>query len=73
MPGSYKFFNGMSNDMIGYIVPKSQWDEHPPFTYGRKERPYGEVNSLGPETGPVIHGELMILLDEIKNSFGKKM
>ena len=33
IPGQYRFFSGMSNDMIGYIVPKSQWDVDPPFTY----------------------------------------
>jgi hypothetical protein len=71
MPGPFKFFSGMSNDMIGYIVPKSQWDENPPFTYGRTERPYGEINSLGPETAPVIHLEVMKLLKEINISLEK--
>lgn len=59
MPGDFKFFAGMSNDMIGYILPKSQWDVKPPFTYGQDDRPYGEINSLGPETGPAIHRAVM--------------
>lgn len=66
MPGQFRFFNGMSNDMIGYIVPKSQWDEKPPFTYGRENRPYGEINSLGPETAPVLHKLVLELLEDLK-------
>ena len=45
---------GLANDEVGYILPKRQWDEKPPFTYGRKTAPYGEVNSLGPDTGPTL-------------------
>lgn len=65
MPGTIKFFNGMSNDMIGYIIPKSQWDEKAPFTYGLPDRPYGEINSLGPETAPILHKNIL----EILNNF----
>ena len=66
MPGQFRFFNGMSNDMIGYIVPKSQWDEKPPFTYGRETRPYGEINSLGPETAPILHKQVLELLEDLR-------
>ena len=45
---------GLGNDEIGYILPKRQWDEKPPFTYGQTKAPYGEVNSLGPDTGPLL-------------------
>ncbi len=62
MPDEYKFIIGLSNDMIGYIIPKSQWDEKPPFTYGYETRPYGEINSLGPETGPLLHTASMELI-----------
>lgn len=68
IPGNFKFFAGMSNDMIGYIVPKSQWDVKPPFTYDYKDRPYGEINSLGPETAPKIHSELLKILEELNPS-----
>ena len=64
MKGDFNFVFGMANDMVGYIIPKSQWDEEAPFTYGRDSAPYGEVNSLGPETAPAVHGGLMKLLDE---------
>jgi hypothetical protein len=62
MPGDYKFIIGLSNDFIGYIIPKSQWDEKFPFTYNQKEAPYGEINSVGPETAPIIYGELKEML-----------
>jgi hypothetical protein len=52
--GRYRMIVGLGNDELGYILPKRQWDEKPPFTYGQKKAPYGEVNSLGPDTGPLI-------------------
>ncbi len=66
IPGQFKFFGGMSNDMIGYIVPKSQWDVEAPFTYENESRPYGEINSLGPETAPAIHKAVLEVLEELK-------
>ena len=65
MKGEFNFVVGMANDMVGYIIPKSQWDEEAPFTYGRDSAPYGEVNSLGPETAPTIHEGLERLLEEL--------
>jgi hypothetical protein len=65
IPGKFKFLGGLSNDMIGYIVPKSQWDAEPPFTYGYTSRPYGEINSLGPDTAPKIHSEVLKILKEL--------
>jgi hypothetical protein len=54
MPGPHRMLIGLGNDEIGYIIPKRQWDEKPPFCYGRKKAQYGEVNSLGPDTAPVL-------------------
>jgi hypothetical protein len=54
LAGPYRMLVGLANDEIGYIIPKRQWDEKPPFTYGRKSAPYGEINSLGPETAPLL-------------------
>lgn len=65
MPWEFKFFSGMSNDMIGYIVPKSQWDEESPYTYGLESRPYGEINSLGPDTAPILHQATKTILEEM--------
>jgi hypothetical protein len=65
MPGKYKFVVGLANDEIGYIIPKSQWDVNAPFTYGREKSPYGEENSPGPETAPVLHRNLLEMLEEL--------
>src|SRR5262249_34883691 len=54
LKGPHRMIIGLACDEIGYILPKRQWDEKPPFTYGLKRAPYGEVNSLGPETGPLL-------------------
>jgi hypothetical protein len=58
MPGRVKFIFGLANDEIGYIIPKSEWDETPPYLFGAKSRPYGEVNSLGPDTALLLHAAL---------------
>lgn len=55
MPGRVKFLFGLANDAIGYIIPKSEWDDDAPWLYGARERHYGEQVSLGPDTGPLIH------------------
>ncbi len=58
MPGKYKFIFGLANDEIGYIIPKTQWDVEAPYGYGRDKAPYGEENSLGPETASILHKHL---------------
>lgn len=54
MRGKHKMIIGLANDEVGYILPKRQWDVKPPFCYGRKKEQYGEINSVGPETGPIL-------------------
>jgi hypothetical protein len=54
LAGPYRMLIGLANDEIGYILPKRQWDEKPPFCYGRQKPQYGEQNSLGPETAPIL-------------------
>ena len=67
MPGKYKFIIGLANDEIGYIIPKSQWDVKAPFAYGRDKAQYGEANSLGPETAPVLHRNIKEMLAELED------
>lgn len=52
--GKHQLLIGLANDEIGYILPKRQWDEKPPFCYKRKKDQYGEQNSVGPAAGPAI-------------------
>jgi hypothetical protein len=54
MNGPFRMIIGLANDEIGYIVPKRQWDVKAPFCYGRKKAQYGEENSLGSETAPIL-------------------
>jgi hypothetical protein len=55
MPGKFKFVIGMANDELGYFIPKSQWDHKAPWLYNAEKETYGEINSLGSETAPLIH------------------
>lgn len=55
LPGRVKFVFGLANDEIGYIIPRSEWDQRPPYLYGSPKPVYGEINSLGPETAPRLH------------------
>lgn len=54
MTAPVKMLFGLANDEIGYIIPKAQWDEKPPFTFGAQKRWYGEVNAVGPDAAPLI-------------------
>ncbi|GAB3906167.1 hypothetical protein GCM10028803_38110 [Larkinella knui] len=62
MPGHYKFVIGLANDELGYIIPKSEWDTETPHIYNQKDKPYGEVNSTGPETAPKLYRAMAELL-----------
>jgi hypothetical protein len=53
---------GLANDEIGYIIPRAQWDEAAPYTFGASKRWYGEVNSVGPEAAPLIIAAVSRLL-----------
>ncbi len=53
----YQFIFGLANDELGYIIPKAEWDDQPPWLLNRKNRWYGEINSAGPDiAGAVTHG-----------------
>ena len=62
----YKFYLCLSNDEIGYIIPKSEWDVEEPYLYNSKKDFYGEENSLGPETAPIIYKEIVNVIRDIE-------
>ena len=64
MKGKYKFIFGMANDELGYIIPKSEWDVEAPYIYEAVKSPYGEDNSLGPDTAPILHGAFKLMATE---------
>ncbi len=63
MVSPYKFVFGLANDELGYIIPKSEWDNQPPWLMNHPTRWYGEVNSAGEETAGNVLRSLMDLLD----------
>lgn len=65
MPGKYKFVLGLANDELGYIIPKSEWDKDAPYLYDSPKAHYGEVNSSGPETAPILHKTLKEMLERM--------
>jgi len=50
----YPIVVGLANDMLGYIIPRSQWDATAPFTTEDGKAPYGEVISVGPDTAGIV-------------------
>jgi hypothetical protein len=61
-----KFVLGLANDEIGYIIPKSEWDTEPPHLFGAPGAPYGEVNSVGPDTAWILHQALRRQCEALK-------
>ena len=63
MPGKYKFFIGLGNDEIGYIVPAYNFVlGSPPYLNEAPGDHYTETNSLGPQTEPLLlkyYGDLL--------------
>ena len=68
LPTKHNFVVGLSNDMIGYIIPKSEWDKDAPYLYEANHSPYGEVNSLGPETAPLLHQAVLEMMNQWKTA-----
>ena len=66
-PDKLNLMVNLANDSIGYIIPKSEWDEDAPWIYGEDEETYGEVVSLGPNTAPIVYENLVKLIEESKN------
>jgi hypothetical protein len=60
----YQFIFGLGNDEIGYIIPKAEWDDQPPWLQHRKERCYGEINSAGPDMAGAVTHALAGLIDQ---------
>ena len=65
MHGKVNMVFNLANDEIGYIIPHTQWDTDPPYTYGEDDAPYGEVNSGGSQVAPVLHRECIRVLERL--------
>jgi hypothetical protein len=60
----YQFILGLGNDEIGYLIPKAEWDEKPPWLKNATEPWYGEVNSVGPDAAVVVLRALVALISQ---------
>ncbi len=54
LKGKHRMLIGLANDQLGYFIPKRQWDDNPPYCYGRKKSQYGEINSVGPDAARLV-------------------
>ena len=59
MRGRVNMMVNLANDSLGYIIPRSEWDEEAPWIYGNTEPSYGEIVSAGPDTARLVHRALM--------------
>jgi hypothetical protein len=50
----YQFILGLGNDEIGYLIPKAEWDEEPPWLKNAAQPWYGEINSLGRDAAGAV-------------------
>jgi hypothetical protein len=62
LKSKYQFLIGLGNDELGYIIPKAEWDERPPWLNNSRRAYYGEINSPGPETAPAVSQVLADLI-----------
>ncbi len=62
MTGKYKVLIGLGNDELGYIIPRCEWDNSPPWLNNQDHETYGEVNSCGVEVARIVTGTLRELL-----------
>jgi hypothetical protein len=67
MKGKVNMIMNLGNDHLGYMIPKSQWDEKKPFMLGYEKVPYGEENSIGPNAAGTIHQIAKQLLEQAQN------
>jgi hypothetical protein len=55
----FQFVFGVTNDELGYLIPKAEWDNQPPWLQNRDRPWYGEINSLGPDAAEAVLSTLI--------------
>ncbi len=65
MGGRVKMVFNLANDELGYLIPRTQWDEKHPYTYGDENGPYGEENSGGPNIAAEVHRASLAVVGEL--------
>ena len=69
LKSKYQFIFGLGNDELGYLIPRAEWDDQPPWLLNRPQRWYGEINSAGPDVAGVV---LRGLLELIEQRYGNR-
>jgi hypothetical protein len=59
----YQFILGLGNDELGYLIPKAEWDDQPPWLLNAPQRWYGEISSAGPDAAGVMVRGLVQLIE----------
>ncbi len=59
----YQFVFGLANDELGYIIPRAEWDNQPPWLKNRPDHWYGETNSAGPDVAGAVMRHLVDLVE----------
>jgi hypothetical protein len=67
----YQFIFGLGNDELGYLIPKAEWDNQPPWLQGRNKRWYGEINSAGPDAADAVMEGLIRLIEAGQSGRGR--
>ena len=65
MTGVINMNFNLGMDEVGYLVPISQWDRKPPYTYDYQEAPYGEIYVGNPRVSPLVHQNSMEVLQRL--------
>jgi hypothetical protein len=63
LKSKYQFIFGLANDELGYIIPKAEFDDQPPWLRNKKDRWYGEVNSTGPDIAGAVTKALVGMIE----------
>jgi len=66
MKGDVNMIMNLGNDHLGYLIPKSQWDEKKPYMLGYEKAPYGEEHSIGPNAAGLIHKVALKLFEQVQ-------
>lgn len=66
LKSKYQFIFGLANDELGYLIPKAEWDDQPPWLLNRPERWYGEINSAGPDVADIVLRAVVGLIEQQK-------
>jgi len=63
LQSKYQFIFGLANDELGYIIPRAEYDDQPPWLLNKPDRWYGEINSAGPDIAGAVTKAIVGLIE----------